>query len=45
MCVPCLNALKFLQYGGARVVEEEEEIKLGDGQLEGKLQGPCYDRE
>ena len=28
--VPRLNALKFLQWGGTRMVEEEEELKLGD---------------
>ena len=35
--VPRLNALKFLQWGGARMVEEEEELELGDGQPEGKF--------
>ena len=32
-----LNALKFLQWGGARMVEEVEELDLGDGLLKGKL--------
>jgi hypothetical protein len=31
VCVPRLNALKLLQWGGARMVEEEEELELGDG--------------
>ena len=39
-----LECSEVLTIGGARVVEEEEEQKLGDGQLEGKFQGPCYDR-
>ena len=30
---------------GARMVEEEEELELGDGQPEGKLQKPYYDGE
>jgi hypothetical protein len=30
---------------GARMVEEEEELELGDGLLEGKLQEPYYDGE
>jgi hypothetical protein len=45
VCVPRLNALKFLQWGGARMIEEEKKLELGDGQLEGKLQEPCYDGE
>ena len=44
MRVPRLNALNSYN-GGARMVEEEEELKLGDGQPKGKLQEPCYDGE
>ena len=36
--VPRFNALKFLQWGGARMVEEVGELELGDGLPEGKLQ-------
>ena len=39
--IPRLNALKFLQWGGTRIVEEEEELDLGDGQPKGKLQEPA----
>ena len=35
--VPRLNALKFLQWGGARMVEEVGELELGDGLPEEKL--------
>jgi hypothetical protein len=31
--------------GGARMVEEDKELELGDGQPEGRLQEPCYDGE
>jgi hypothetical protein len=31
VCVPRSNALKFLQWVGARMVEEVGELKLGDG--------------
>ena len=41
MCVPRLNALKFLQWG-ARMVEEVGELKLGEGLPEGNL---CEPRE
>ena len=34
--VPRLNALKFLQWG-ARMMEEEGELELGDGLLGEKL--------
>jgi hypothetical protein len=30
---------------GARMVEEEEELELGDRMPGEKLQEPCYDRE
>ena len=41
--VPRLNALKFLQWGGGRMVEEVVEPMLGEGQPEEKLQEPyCY---
>ena len=43
--VPRLNALKFLQWGGARMVEEDGELELGDGLLEEKLPKPYYYRE
>ena len=43
--VPRLNALKFLQWGCARMVEEVGELELRDGLPEGKLQEPYYDRE
>ena len=43
--VPCLNALKFLQWRGARMVVEIGDLELGDGMPEGKLQGPYYDGE
>ena len=36
VCVPCLNALKFLQWG-ARMVEEDGELDLGDGLPEEQL--------
>ena len=45
MRVPRLNALKFLQWGGARMVKEVGELELGEGLPEGKLQEPCYDEE
>ena len=45
MPIPRLNALKFLQWGGARMAEEVEEPKLGDGLLEEKPQEPYYDGE
>ena len=38
--IPRLNALKFLQWKGARMVEEVGELELGDGLPEGKLQEP-----
>ena len=31
VCVPRLNALKFLQWRGARMVKEVAELELGDG--------------
>ena len=31
--------------GGARMVEEEEELELGDGLPEEKLQEPYYNKE
>ena len=37
VCVPRLNALKFLQWG-AGMVEEEEELELGYGLPREKLQ-------
>jgi hypothetical protein len=40
-----LNALKFLQWGGARMVEEVGELELGDGLPKRKLQEPYYDGE
>ena len=43
--VPRLNALKFLQWEGARMVEEVGELELGDGLPLGKLQEPYYDGE
>ena len=44
---PCssLECSEVLTIGGARMVEEEEELELGDGQPEGKLHSPCYDGE
>ena len=39
--VPCLNALKFLQWG-CKMVKEVGELELGDGLPEGKLQEPFY---
>ena len=42
--VPCLNALKFLEWG-ARMVEEKEVLELGDGLPGEMLQEPCYDGE
>ena len=41
MHVPRLSALKFLQWG-IRIVEEVEELELGDGLPEEKLQEPYY---
>ena len=29
--------------GGARMVEDEKELELGDGLPEEKFQEPCYD--
>jgi hypothetical protein len=43
--VPRLNTLKFLEWGGARTVEEVEEPNLGGGLPEGKLQEPYYYEE
>ena len=40
--VPHLNALKFLQWGGATMVEGP---MLGEGLLEVKLQEPHYNGE
>ena len=40
--VPRVNTLKFLQWGGARMVEEVGELELGDGLPKGKLQEPFY---
>ena len=40
-----LERFEVLTTEGARMVKEEEELELGDGQLEGKLQEPCYDGE
>ena len=40
-----LECSEVLIMRGARMVEEEEELKLGDGQPKGKLQEPCYDGE
>ena len=42
MCVPRLNALKFLQWGGARMAKEVGVLELEDGLPEGKLQEPFY---
>ena len=40
---PRLNAMKFLQWGGARMVKEVVEPMLDEGQPEEKLQEPyCY---
>ena len=38
-----LECSKVLTMGGARMVEEVGELKLGDGLPEGKLQKPYYD--
>jgi hypothetical protein len=32
-----MNALKFLQWGGARMVEEVGELELGDGLSKGSF--------
>ena len=40
-----LECSKVLTMEGARIVEEEEELELGDGLSEEKLQEPCYDGE
>jgi hypothetical protein len=40
--VPHLNALKFLQWGGARMVEGVKEPMLGEGLPKEKLQEPYY---
>jgi hypothetical protein len=40
-----LEYSKVLTMGGARMLEEVEEPKLGDGLPEGKLQEPYYDGE
>jgi hypothetical protein len=40
--VRLLNALKFLQWEGARMVEEVGDLALGDRLPEGKLQEPFY---
>ena len=40
-----LECSKVLTMGDARMVEEEEELELGDGLSEEKLQEPYYDRE
>jgi hypothetical protein len=40
--VPRLNAMKFLQWGGARMVEEVGKLEPGDGLPEGKPQEPYY---
>ena len=45
MCVPRLNALKFLQWGVARKVEEVEGPMLGEELPEEKLQEPYYNGE
>ena len=45
MRVPRLNALKFLQWEGARKVEEMEGPMLGEGLPEEKLQEPHYNGE
>jgi hypothetical protein len=44
VCVPRLNALKFLQWG-IKMVKEVGDLKLRDGLPKGKLQEPYYDRE
>jgi hypothetical protein len=43
--VPRLNALKFLQWGSARMVEKVEELELRYGLSEGKLQESYYDEK
>ena len=45
VCVPRLNALKFLQQGGAIMVEGMEGPMLGKGLPEEKHQEPYYDGE
>ena len=40
-----LECYEVLTMGGAQMVEEEEELELGDGLPEEKLQEPCYDGE
>ena len=40
-----LECSKVLAMGGARMVEEEEELELGDGLPEEKHQEPYYDGE
>jgi hypothetical protein len=43
VCVSRLNALKFLQLEGARMMKEVVEPMLDEGQPKGKLQEPyCY---
>ena len=42
MHVPRLNALKFLQWGGARMVKEVVGPMLDEGQPKEKLQEPYY---
>jgi hypothetical protein len=37
-----LNALKFLQWEGIRMVEEDGALELEDGPPEEKLQEPYY---
>ena len=39
VCVPLLNSLKFLQRG-ARMVEDVEELELGDELPEGRFRSP-----
>ena len=43
--VPRLNALKFLQWGGARMMKGMEDPMLGEGLPKGKLQEPYYNGE
>ena len=40
--VPRLNALKFLQWGGAKMAKEAVKPMLDEGQPEEKLQEPYF---
>ena len=37
-----LECSEVLTMGGARMMEDVEELKLGGGLPEGRLQEPCY---